>query len=299
MKPLNLLLLLTTLLLPTVHADNASIGYELLFYYYVYKMEYQSGAPRTIAVDCQSRDTGGGMCKFDEFVKHVIEADWYPSYEPAAADHTTTPDDSQLTRINRNIPGSARLDLGKLLNNLDPDQKAYAIIITKVLHAADAAFAADENLSTTDMAQAVAYAKEAKSVRNEVVFPIQQEALQGRVDAEVLEYVHSTLTGFDWVRTFGNIDLAVEDGSLDSDVAKGYKAQLRLFARNFQHDIYVAKEAGHLNNVRALATAVTRITRNIEDREPGATEAEIPSTECSDEFSSDETTSSSSSSGSD
>ncbi|PWY70305.1 hypothetical protein BO94DRAFT_539761 [Aspergillus sclerotioniger CBS 115572] len=304
MKIFNLLLLWCSVLFTNVLADNESIANELIYFYYVYKMEFLSGATKTMAVDCEG-SAHGGMCYFDEFVEHLIEDRWLNVYDPLPGDHTITPGDAQIPRLERNLPSSARYKLSSLLSTLN-GETAFPIVLQKVLHAANEAFeAAEDNdvtLATSDINAAVDNARAAKEARNRAIFDLQQDALSRRLDAAIVDYVQSTASGFKWPQTFQAIDDAVDDGELDKATAKDYKSQLRTFSKSYEHDIIssVTSEMTHLDVVRSFATSITRYTRVMEDREPGSTglDASSSSSECSDEFSSDSTSSDESSSSS-
>jgi hypothetical protein len=83
-------------------------------------MEYSSAAAggRTIAPGCRP-PTGTGMCFFDDFVKYVMEKRFTDNYIPSSADHTITPNPSNLANIKKALPASARLLVQKVFPGVD------------------------------------------------------------------------------------------------------------------------------------------------------------------------------------
>jgi hypothetical protein len=108
--------------------------------------------------------------------------------------------------------------------------------------------------------------------------------------------VEVTASGFKWSETLAAIDSAVEDGDLTAKEGPAAKEKIQLFL-TYEHDILAGEvsDHNHLNIVRSLATSITSRTRGIEGKFPssGASSPALPSTECEDEFSYSNTSSSS------
>lgn len=114
MKIFTLFIVFLSALFLQVKANNNAIGDEVMYYYYVYKMQYESGGPMTIATGCRPADGRGGTCYFDEFVRHIMAKNFVRLYRPSPGDHTRTPDLTNLASFKAvNVP-KARYRLEKL-----------------------------------------------------------------------------------------------------------------------------------------------------------------------------------------
>ncbi|GLA02022.1 hypothetical protein AnigIFM60653_001316 [Aspergillus niger] len=301
MKAFNLLLLWISVLSTHVLADNNAAPYELLYYYYVYKLEWDTGIKKTIAPGCVTKDKEGGMCYFDEFAMYLIELDWQIEYRPKGpVDHTRTPGIGAATKLFINIPTSASYDLEKLLPGIKADEKSFPLVFDTILHSANNAIAQDK-VSKDDLEQAVAMAQQAKKARTPPIFALQQASLESRIGADAYRLVQLEGSGFKWLETFDEIDSEVTKGKLTAVAAAKLKETIRQFSLTYEHDILGGDlpTHTHLNIVKALATSITSLTRGIEEKFPSSDDDSSeswPSSECEDEFS---YSSSSSSSGSD
>ncbi|KGO58849.1 hypothetical protein PEX1_099700 [Penicillium expansum] len=294
MKVFNLLLLWCLGLVTHVLANNEAAPYELLHYYYVYKLEWDTGIDKTIAPGCATEY--GHMCYFDEFAKYLMDDNWRDAYRPSAADHTKTPGMAAVSKLSSNIPRSARYKLNLLLPHINADAKSFPLVFEAVLHAANNAIAQD-NVNKDDLEQAVEMAQEIKEARTPAVFEIQEAALKARVGEEAFEFVQVTASGFKWPETLAAIDSAIEDGDLTAEKGATMKESIRLFSLTYEHDILAGEvsDHNHLNIVKSLATSITSLTRGIEERFPesGGVSSSGPSSECESEFSYSSTSSSS------
>ena len=96
-----------------VAANGAALGYELVQFYYVYKMEYTSSIPapeRRLAVECSKKF--GRMCFYDEVVLSVLEGSPLKTYFEtnwASRTHTLTPDDTAASAISTNSNNDDRV----------------------------------------------------------------------------------------------------------------------------------------------------------------------------------------------
>ncbi|PYH85073.1 hypothetical protein BO82DRAFT_198948 [Aspergillus uvarum CBS 121591] len=289
MKVVDLLLLWCSVLLNGVLANNEAAPYELLHYYYVYKLEWDTGVTKTIAPGCATRY--GRMCYFDEFAKYLMNSEWRAAYRPTAADHTKTPDTGAVTRLSSGIPHSARYQLSLLLPHINVDARSFPLVFETVLNAADTAIAAD-GVSKDDLEQAVAMAQQVKAARTPPVFEIQEAAFKARLgEATFDDWVQVTANGFKWPETLAGIDTAIQEGELTAEEGATLKEDIRSFSLTYEHDILTGEvsDHNHLNIVKALATSITSLTRAIEEKFPASDDASSrawPSSECESEFSS-------------
>ena len=144
MKNFNLFLLWVCLLSVKVLSNNSSIAYELLYYYYVYKMQWESepDSSRTIATGCVPDSGRSGMCYFDEFADYVMDdALFSDNYRPdPLTDHTSTPTaDSVAAIINAIAKGkikSARYDIRHLSEDFHA-VTSMPDVLDYMLHAAN------------------------------------------------------------------------------------------------------------------------------------------------------------------
>ena len=126
MRTNQLKLLVWAILFAVIQATKESIGYELLFQYFAYKMEVRVlGASNTkIAFQCAGSGPGN-MCTFMEFVKHVSLSStikdgpisWDPAFNQAGGPHTTDPD---VLTVGRNFPTYALPNWQYSYHYLDP-----------------------------------------------------------------------------------------------------------------------------------------------------------------------------------
>ncbi|GLA11530.1 hypothetical protein AnigIFM62618_005496 [Aspergillus niger] len=289
MKAFNLLLLWISVLSTHVLANNNAAPYELLYYYYVYKLEWDTGIERTIATGCVSKE-GGGMCYFDEFAMYLIEPEWQIRYRPkGAVDHTKTPGLGAATKLFTNMPGSASYDLKKLLPSINADAKSFPLVFETVLHSANNAIAQD-NVDKDDLEQALEMVQEVKEIREADVFQDQEDMLKGRIGAEAYEYVvYAGPNEFDWQDTFQAIDDGVKAKTIGDEDARTLKETIREFSLSLKEDIVTgtASYISHMNILRALATSITSLTEGIEEKFPESNDASSsssPSDTCEIEF---------------
>ena len=116
MKLLTLTLFALLSLVIEIAANNESIGSEVLYFYYVYKMEYMSGGAKTISTACRSSGETG-MCYFDDFVKHMVEESFVQQYRPKTGDHTKTPWQLNLAAFKQAI---TQQSVSYRMDRLDP-----------------------------------------------------------------------------------------------------------------------------------------------------------------------------------
>jgi hypothetical protein len=296
MKLFNILLVWSSALILQVLSDNNAICYELLYYYYVYKMEFaasldasgelKEGFERTIAVGC-AEIYDGRMCYFDEFTKHIIEPDWAKVYRPTAADHTITPDESVFTSLKAQIPPSASYNL-QLLSTKIPEVIPMPKVFEKILSSANAALDAG-GVENVDLEEAIAYAKAARVERASVIFRFQLAALDSILPEEAQKLVYNTGSEFNWDETLQNIDEAVDAGQFSLETGAAYKETIRSFSLTFEDGSLATDEAQamHFAIVRSISSTINQLRQAVVDdssSSESSSSPRAPSPVCDDEF---------------
>ena len=90
---------LISLLCVNVQADKDAIGDEVLFFYYVYKMEFQATGNSGMGGNRCRGKLIKAPCGFSDFVKDVMAKRFRDAYRPASADLTHKPDASNLRQF--------------------------------------------------------------------------------------------------------------------------------------------------------------------------------------------------------
>jgi hypothetical protein len=287
MKLFDILLVCSSVLFLQVASDNNAVCWELLYYYYVYKMEWASGVEKTIAVGCAKEF--GAMCYFDQFAKYVIEDEWAKVYRPNTEnppDHTKDPDSSAITKLKSNIPSSASYVLNRLSTKLS-EVNAMPRVFEAVLDAANAAL--DEGgVDDDDLMEAITNAQNAKAARAASVFTIQQDVLKNMIGEEAFDLVDFFGTDFDWDQTLENIDDAVDSGQFSQEAGDQIKESIRSFSMSFEDEATATAswDVTHFAIVRSISTSITQLRRAVVDdtSSSGSSSPRAPSPECDDEF---------------
>lgn len=273
MKLFNILLLWCSVLSTCVLADNNSLPHELMYFYYVYKFQWESKVEKTIAVGCAARNNGN-MCYFDDFVEWLIEDSW--PYNPPAADHTTTPGKNQVAAITQKIPSSARYNLNRLLPRFETRQP-FPVVLEAVLNAANTALSVDDyEPSSADLTQAIESVQHAQEIRYEKYGGFEDSALQRDVGQAAYEYVVSDgKANYDWPKTMENIDDAVYDGKITEEQGERFKDAILNFSQNIEARIFIEPTDDpattvfrrtvleHLNNVRVMGTTIDQLNDHV------------------------------------
>jgi hypothetical protein len=282
MKLFNLLFIWFSVLFVEVLSDNNSIGYELLYYYYVYKMEIASGVTRTIGVGCMPKD-GGNMCYFDEFVKHLIG---WESYNPAGTDHTKTPDVSVLKQLNNGMPASARYKL-MALSTAFHGTTSMPEVLSTILHAANTALDAG-NVNNDDLKQSVAMSQAAKTARASALFNEQVTEFANKVVAGAQPYLETFNSEFKWDDMLGNIDKDVQSGKITQAQGDQYKASINDFSANFGTEASGAKASTimHVSVMREFSTTIDELGDQVEESSSSSegSSPRAPSNKCDSDF---------------
>ncbi|KAI9645914.1 hypothetical protein NHQ30_005351 [Ciborinia camelliae] len=249
-------------------------------------MEWESGIPRTVAVNCKPAGGGGGMCAFDDFAKQIMEGDWTQRYRPSAADHTTEPDSSVLKAFNRALYRSTRYDLSELCSAFTDDKVEYAmpLVVETMLHAANDAInmldvSRDSMQQAFDMSQAV------KDVRYSAMYNFQVAAFIKKLPL-LKGYLQGSPLAFTWDETFSSIDEGVTSGEIDADTAEKYKEQVREFGQTFgtESSDDNATVKSHMAVVRAWGKTILELGDGLDDFDNLAVRASL--SVCSSEFTS-------------
>lgn len=287
MKLFTVLLLWSSVLFLQVACDNNAVCWELLYYYYVYKMEWASGVDKTIAVGCAAKF--GAMCYFDQFGKYLMEDEWAKVYHPNTAsppDHTKDPDASAITKLRSNIPSSASYVLDRLSTKISTTTPMPQVF-ERILDAANAAL--DEGgVDDDDLLEASTNAQQAKAARAAAIFLIQQDALENKIGKEAFELVESYRNAFEWDSTFDNIDDAVDSGQFSEETGDQIKESIRSFSMTFENEAIAtaASDVTHFAIVRSISTSITQLRQAVveDTSSSGSSSARAPSPECDDEF---------------
>lgn len=132
-----IIVLWASVFLSELHAYNAAAPFELLYFYYSYKVEYMlapSGS-RTIATGCTHTRRGGtageaveaailiqgldGICTFDEFVHYVLQETERPKFTTGGNGFTIDPDSKVTANFNFDPNGH---DLVYVIDNMIPGE---------------------------------------------------------------------------------------------------------------------------------------------------------------------------------
>ncbi|PYH67400.1 uncharacterized protein BO88DRAFT_465895 [Aspergillus vadensis CBS 113365] len=285
MKLFNLFLLWCSVLSTHVLANNDAAPYELLHYYYVYKMEWDAGVEKTIAPGCATEYKK--MCFFDQFASFLIEDRWNKVYLPTKADRTKTPGVGAAKRLSIKMPTSARYDLEKLLPSIKANAKDFPRVFETVLHSANKAIKTGK-VKNDDVKQAVEWAQEVKDMRYEDVFEVEIKVLRDLLGDEA--YGRYVVTGggssFDWDATLEGIDDDVDAKKLSDKDAKRLKEIIDNFPKTFNDRIATGhiSDINHINIMRALETSITSLTGVIEESSSESDDASpesVPDDTCS------------------
>ena len=265
MKFLTLLVVCLSLPFTEVSANNNAVGFEVLFYHYVYKMQYISGGELTVATGCRPAGGGGGSCFFDDFVKHIMEDDFVQGYQPESEDHTKTPTGSNLVAFNKVALPSTSYYLGKL-NTVFTGLKLMSTVFGAMLNSANRAISTG-NVLTSDAETAVKMVQQVINNRRPQAFQSQLGIMSSNVVEAAQEYVdvdHDT-NEFDWDQTFQNIDNDVNSGIINPDTAKAYKDSILNFGTiiGTQADTSKTWDREHVAIMRQLQISINPLNEAI------------------------------------
>lgn len=269
MKLLKTLLVGSAALFGHVAANGASLGYELVQFYYVYKMEYLSNIPaseRRVGVECSKKY--GRMCFYDEFVSTILrdgtlktyfEANW------ASRTHTLTPDDTAAAAISNNAnndDGIIASELSKTFPS-NNDRIPYADVVQDTTDVAQKAADAG-GIAQADVDGAASYAEKARKVRADDAFlfvkNVISQALGSVATSRYFSFDTRSKT-FNWRATFDNINAAAASGAINSNQANTFKRVIRDASKGVLRNTS-AKNISHWAAVKSFATFISK-TREI------------------------------------
>ncbi|RDW56891.1 hypothetical protein BP5796_12958 [Coleophoma crateriformis] len=304
MRHSRLCLLWAFTLFLNVLSNNNSVAYELLYYYYVYKMEWEAtpASSRTIATGCAPNGGRTGMCYFDEFADYVMnDAQFSDNYSPSSlTDHTASPTADSVTSINNAISrggiSSARYDLGHLSTALT-GVTSMPDVLNHMLRAANDAINFG-GVTQDSMEMAAEMSSAAKDARVPDITAGQYTALKAQFP-DIVDNFLAFNDVFDWDTTFGEIDDAIANGDISANEGNAYKASLTGFTRTFGKPGYgyTVSDETHVAIQSGFTDTINQINQGINDLTAG-TEALASLSECSSDEGSVSSSSSSSSSSS-
>lgn len=241
MKLLNTLLITSAALLGHVAANPQSLGFEVVQFYYVYKMEYLSKIPekeRRLGVGCSTKH--GRLCYFDEFAESILPEghlkDWFHRNKFGTEDaRTLTPDDRAARAISQTALGDDSIvatELSKTVVN-DEGRVRYTDVLTDITDVADKAMAAG-GVAKADADGAVNYAWKARKVRSDDAYIFVRGVITNVLGTKAtsLYFVEDrSAKTINFGSTFQKISAAAAAGQINANQAATYKKVVRDAAR--------------------------------------------------------------------
>ncbi|PYI01148.1 hypothetical protein BO78DRAFT_401495 [Aspergillus sclerotiicarbonarius CBS 121057] len=287
MKLFNLLLLWCSVLFTNVLADNESVGYEMIYFYYVYKMEFEADVANTIATGCT--DKYNRMCVWSEFAKYIMEDEWSKVYKPATGDNTKTPGTNQLKALVGSMPASASYYTSRLFSDITT-LESFPQIFDRALDASNVALRAG-GVTTDTIKSALDMVKSVKTFRNRAVLSLELQALEAVLPEAAREYITSTSNVVDYDATLEAFDGAEYDGDITEEQAEEWKQAVE----DFSEDIIGTLEARtdleqsdrtHISILRGVTTCVNELSTFYDSSSSGDSSPRAPSCDDADiEFS--------------
>ncbi|KAJ4361596.1 hypothetical protein N0V95_001757 [Ascochyta clinopodiicola] len=284
MKLLTLTLFTLLSLVIEIAANNESIGSEVLYFYYVYKMQYMSGGAKTIATACKSSGETG-MCYFDDFVKHIMEESYVQQYRPKTGDHTKTPSQSNLATFKQAI---TQQSVSYRMDRLDPHlqnaaggdvagaARSQAALLETILESANNAIDSG-NALITDAESAHEAIEDAMQKRSPQAMNAVDNWLARELTEDEQGHVSKTGAIVNWKETLDNVDLAVESDELTHDQGEALKTRMTTISGQFGRDLtdVPVSDITHLSILRTLQDSSTQIKTGV-DRGDTEVDDKIP-----------------------
>jgi hypothetical protein len=297
MKFFTICLVVLASLIVEIGANNDSLPYEILYFYYVYKMQYISGQPLTVAPGCRPRPDGIGSCFFNEFVEYIMETDFVQAYRPTGADHTRTPNFDNLRTVKAAIQlESVSYITQRLLPELGPvtgngeaaAARSQAALLTRMNDYANAALDSGNALAT-DAESALDAAQGVMSGRLSQAQSDMTDWLDEELTEDEQGYLKMSGGFVDWDATLENVD---NDAGLTPQGQADFKQQLKGVAARFGNAATGAPTSArtHLSILRMFQDSVTQIQSAVNRVGEGDTQVPGPPEElsrCSSDYSSD------------
>ncbi len=233
MKILNTLLIGSSILLGHAAANPDTLGFELVQFYYVYKMEFKSNLAeenRRLGVICTKAKKG--LCSFDEFVYLILETGDLKTFwkaNGAANYHTENPGDAEASAISSRAAADERIDASAMSTTFPSSagNVPYADVVQDVTRAAENAAAAG-GVAKADVDTAASYAKRARKIREDKSFPFVRTAMRRTLGdgAKYLDYDQNART-FGWRTTLAKLQTARTANEITDEQFKDYKNAIR------------------------------------------------------------------------
>ncbi len=236
MKILNTLLTCSGVLLGHVAANPRSLGFELVQFYYVYKMEFNSNLPtesRTLGHRCTA-EIDGQLCPFNKFVDSVLEEGdlktWWTD-NAAASYRTENPGDAEASAISSRAALRERINASAWSMTFpSTDSKIpYALVLQDMTRVAEQAATAG-GLAKTDVDAAVSYAKQARTIRERASYNFVRKAMRKALGPGArYRYlnVDKNAKTFGWLVTLGNLNTALKANQITKEQFDDYKKLVR------------------------------------------------------------------------
>ncbi|CAK7568437.1 MAG: hypothetical protein SEPTF4163_006427 [Sporothrix epigloea] len=276
------LLFLSAALWGYVAANPKSLGAELGFFYYVYKMECTSWIPdeeRKLGRECTREK--GEMCLFDEFVISILEKDaelkTYLETSAPKSFHTTTPFPKLLDIIAENTGQKDRVDLEKLsimFPTLPNGRKyPYAKVIEDMTDTAQKVAAAGD-IANADIKNVKTFADLARNVRRSAAYKWQEPVLSQALKAQGKSYLVSNpkYARFDFTATLKNVNDALSAGTIDKAQANEFK-QIIEDARNDIIKSLSQIDIDHWATIKSFTTFISKASEKFAAPQPGSSTA--------------------------
>ncbi len=265
MKPFNALLVALAALLGQVAANGASLGYEVVQFYYVYKMEYMSSIPaaeKRLGLTCSKALKR--LCLFDEFALSVLADGPLKTYFQntwATRTHTDTPDDTAASAISNNANNDDELVTSELSSTFpkDGEHVPYTAIVEDMTSVAQKAADAG-GVDKADVDSAASYAEKARKVRADDAFPFVRNVINNVLGTVARKYFVNDPRGmtFNWRATFDNINNAATAGAINANQAKTYKKAISDASRGILTGTSV-RNISHWAAVKSFSTFISKI----------------------------------------
>lgn len=262
MKVLSALLFGASILLGHVAANAAALGFELVQFYYVYKMEFQSGIPadeRRLGSICTKAKKG--MCLFDAFVYSILQDGDLKTYWKANGSgyRTENPGNTEAAAISSRAAPNERINASALSTTFphNSDKIPYANVVQDVTSVAEKAAAAG-GISKADVDNSVSYAKQANVIRETTSYTYVLAHMQTAMGGGFQYLVHSdTDKTFSWKATLGQLNYALKKNQITDAKYKQYKNSIR----NASHGILTNADpldATHWAAAKSFSTFVSK-----------------------------------------
>ncbi len=266
MKLFSTLLVGVAALFGHVAANGASMGFELVQFYYVYKMEYLSNIPaaeRRLAVQCSKKF--GRMCFFDEFVLSVLEDGPLKTHfetGQGSLTHTLTPGNAEASAISNNANNDDRAVANRLSSTFPSDRVGvpYAEVLQDMTDTAQKAGDAG-GAAKADVDGALLYAKNARKVRADDAFLFVRNTISQALGSVATSKYFSVDTHgktFNWKVTFDNINAAGLSGAINSNQANTFKKVIRDASRGILTKTS-SSNIIHWALVKSFATFISKV----------------------------------------